>query len=354
MLSYSPYTLGVHAGVVPQPVFRPGQLFHNMGMAPMADQDSADHSSTDSKLYASSDMLQAMALNDEANQTPWNASSPGGQLEYDGISRVDVAMPAHHQSPQTWAEPASTMEKTVSPRMLRIQRTPTPASSCESIRTSFLAETNDADAYQRQPLPCAGAGSVASPAASPAGPGAETDGAKASKQSPESNQPLASTSIDNGTEKPQGTKAGRQVSARADPPSPTPRKLGRLRPMPRLAPAPRKASPPVGPPRSSRSKRPGSSPATATATAGTTEKAPAASKERVVELGDRVAKDEFLVKHKQLGLTYKEIRRMGGFTEAESTLRGRYRTLTKSREARVRKPEWSEKDVSEPIPLLTT
>ncbi|KAK4123043.1 hypothetical protein N657DRAFT_645765 [Parathielavia appendiculata] len=44
-------------------------------------------------------------------------------------------------------------------------------------------------------------------------------------------------------------------------------------------------------------------------------------------------------------MTYKEIRRMGGFTEAESTLRGRYRTLTKCREARVRKPEWSEMDL---------
>jgi hypothetical protein len=63
---------------------------------------------------------------------------------------------------------------------------------------------------------------------------------------------------------------------------------------------------------------------------------------------DRMTKDQFLVHHKQRGLTYKQIRQMGGFTEAESTLRGRYRTLTKSREARVRKPEWSEKDVSRP------
>ncbi|KAL1838457.1 hypothetical protein VTJ49DRAFT_2654 [Mycothermus thermophilus] len=62
-------------------------------------------------------------------------------------------------------------------------------------------------------------------------------------------------------------------------------------------------------------------------------------------LTDRMSKDQFLIHHKQMGLTYKEIRRMGGFTEAESTLRGRYRTLTKSREARVRKPEWSEKDL---------
>jgi hypothetical protein len=47
-------------------------------------------------------------------------------------------------------------------------------------------------------------------------------------------------------------------------------------------------------------------------------------------------------------MTYKEIRRKGGFIEAESTLRGRFRTLTKHRDARVRKPEWTENDVSLP------
>lgn len=60
----------------------------------------------------------------------------------------------------------------------------------------------------------------------------------------------------------------------------------------------------------------------------------------------RTEKDEFLVKHKQAGMTYKEIRKKGGFTEAESTLRGRFRTLTKPKEARVRKPEFQEIDVS--------
>ena len=57
-------------------------------------------------------------------------------------------------------------------------------------------------------------------------------------------------------------------------------------------------------------------------------------------------KDDFLVRSKNAGMTYREIRKQGGFKEAESTLRGRYRTLTKSKEARVRKPEWQDKDVS--------
>jgi hypothetical protein len=60
----------------------------------------------------------------------------------------------------------------------------------------------------------------------------------------------------------------------------------------------------------------------------------------------RDSKDDFLVRSKLAGMSYKDIRRKGKFTEAESTLRGRFRTLTKHKAARVRKPEWSDKDVS--------
>ncbi|KAF4635034.1 hypothetical protein G7Y89_g3062 [Cudoniella acicularis] len=59
----------------------------------------------------------------------------------------------------------------------------------------------------------------------------------------------------------------------------------------------------------------------------------------------RDAKDDFLVRSKLAGMSYKEIRRKGNFTEAESTLRGRFRTLTKAKSARVRKPEWNENDL---------
>lgn len=54
----------------------------------------------------------------------------------------------------------------------------------------------------------------------------------------------------------------------------------------------------------------------------------------------------FLIRSKNSGLSYKEIKRRGGFREAESTLRGRYRTLTKAKEHRVRKPKWHARDVS--------
>jgi hypothetical protein len=57
------------------------------------------------------------------------------------------------------------------------------------------------------------------------------------------------------------------------------------------------------------------------------------------------AKDRELIEWKRQGLSYKEIKARGGFEEAESTLRGRYRTLTKPKYLRVRKPEWQQKDV---------
>ncbi|KAJ4158417.1 uncharacterized protein LMH87_008944 [Akanthomyces muscarius] len=57
------------------------------------------------------------------------------------------------------------------------------------------------------------------------------------------------------------------------------------------------------------------------------------------------AQNEFLVKARAEGMSYRDIKVKGGFTEAESTLRGRHRMLTKDKEDRVRKPEWTEKDI---------
>jgi hypothetical protein len=48
------------------------------------------------------------------------------------------------------------------------------------------------------------------------------------------------------------------------------------------------------------------------------------------------------------GYTYKDIRKKLGRKVAESTLRGRYRSLTKPRSARVRAPKWQEVDVRIP------
>jgi hypothetical protein len=60
----------------------------------------------------------------------------------------------------------------------------------------------------------------------------------------------------------------------------------------------------------------------------------------------RKTDDEILMKCKAEGITYKEIKKRLRTKVAESTLRGRYRALTKPRKDRVRKPVWTEKDVS--------
>ncbi|THY61005.1 hypothetical protein D6C97_03610 [Aureobasidium pullulans] len=59
----------------------------------------------------------------------------------------------------------------------------------------------------------------------------------------------------------------------------------------------------------------------------------------------RNTKDEYLQEARRRGLSYKEIKRRGGFTEAESTLRGRIRILSKPKEMRVRKPQWNRSDI---------
>jgi hypothetical protein len=56
-------------------------------------------------------------------------------------------------------------------------------------------------------------------------------------------------------------------------------------------------------------------------------------------------RDKILVDSRVRGMSYKDIKRDYHFTEAESTLRGRYRTLTKDKKDRVRKPEWADRDV---------
>jgi hypothetical protein len=56
--------------------------------------------------------------------------------------------------------------------------------------------------------------------------------------------------------------------------------------------------------------------------------------------------DRILLEGKRRGLTYKEIKKKMHTNVAESTLRGRYRSLTKARKDRVRKPIWTDNDVS--------
>ncbi len=64
--------------------------------------------------------------------------------------------------------------------------------------------------------------------------------------------------------------------------------------------------------------------------------------------GHSSRKDEDLIRLRQAGISYRDIKVKGKFTEAESTLRGRFRTLTKDKDQRVRKPQWRTKDVRLP------
>lgn len=66
------------------------------------------------------------------------------------------------------------------------------------------------------------------------------------------------------------------------------------------------------------------------------------------EKAQRSEDDRILLEMKGNGSTYKDIRKRLGRKVAESTLRGRYRSLTKPRSARVRSPKWQEVDVCMP------
>ena len=59
----------------------------------------------------------------------------------------------------------------------------------------------------------------------------------------------------------------------------------------------------------------------------------------------RQQEDEYLVQARAASIPYKRIKEEGGFSEAEETLRGRYRCLTKPKEQRVRSPIWTDGDV---------
>ncbi|ROV88831.1 hypothetical protein VMCG_10161 [Cytospora schulzeri] len=103
------------------------------------------------------------------------------------------------------------------------------------------------------------------------------------------------------------------------------------------------------------------SPSGAQATSSTGIQAPSSSSTAAEAAADdptsgRSAQDDFLVNSRLSGMKYSQIRKLGNFKEAESTLRGRFRTLMKPKEARVRNPQWQEIDdklLKQAVPKLT-
>ena len=61
---------------------------------------------------------------------------------------------------------------------------------------------------------------------------------------------------------------------------------------------------------------------------------------------DTVKRNDLLLDLRNKGHSYKDIKRIGKFREAESTLRGRVRMLTKEKWERVRKPQWKPADLA--------
>ncbi|KAF2666002.1 hypothetical protein BT63DRAFT_442332 [Microthyrium microscopicum] len=72
---------------------------------------------------------------------------------------------------------------------------------------------------------------------------------------------------------------------------------------------------------------------------------PASTKNPKPDTPERDSIDEFILAWRSQGKTYKEIKDLGNLDIAESTLRGRYRTLIKPKNQRVRKPEWQPVDI---------
>lgn len=237
------------------------------------------------------DMMESMALKEEIANNIWTTSM------------CDQGMPA-----PTFAldsplfSNAMKAEVTVSPKQLKIHPTPTPTSSVGSVHTSFFA-------------------------------GGDSDSATMAHESP-----YLEPSSSEGTSR-RHRRDGTQQNRKQLPDKPTHHRYVPILPDDRSRSVDKgeytaKAKP------AAKAKTPRFKPARQQRSCNIAVPAAPNSSD------ERSAKDDFLVKSKLAGMTYKEIRRKGGFTEAESTLRGRFRTLTKNKEARVRKPEWSDIDVS--------
>ncbi|KAF1814993.1 hypothetical protein P152DRAFT_512310 [Eremomyces bilateralis CBS 781.70] len=70
-----------------------------------------------------------------------------------------------------------------------------------------------------------------------------------------------------------------------------------------------------------------------------------ASQDESRERGQKHKQNQFLVQSRRAGMPYSEIKKRGKFSEAESTLRGRFRILTKEKSQRVRRPAWKDVDI---------
>ncbi|KAI1457214.1 hypothetical protein F4805DRAFT_457971 [Annulohypoxylon moriforme] len=254
---------------------------------------------------ATSEALAAMTL--DSMTVPNNSIGTPQQ--------ANTSFSGSEASVNTWT---SGYPPTISPKMLRLNPSPTHTSSSDSIQTNALAScdpevgtstfdrTHRSPLTPQRPLPKPRKELPNKPMKQRSLP--STSSASASK--PKGKKRAAAPLPSNQLELPHNPKIPEEIQ---EPQNNTPEEVEEPPVLPSLPEAPVLLS-------------------------------QAKKDKRVVDKA-RSAKDEFLVKSKRDGLTYREIRKKGNFTEAESTLRGRFRTLTKDKEARVRKPEWRDTDI---------
>ncbi|KAF3065095.1 hypothetical protein GL218_01235 [Daldinia childiae] len=257
-------------------------------------QVSSSSFSSSAPSSATSEAMAAMTLDPMAVH-----SSTAGHLQ----ANSPVAGPENHVNAWT----SSSYPSTISPKMLRINPSPTPASSSESVHNSMLAGGDldlSTSTYEHQ---------------HPRSP------FQSQRQSQKPRKELPS--------KPARSRLGPIASSSGSPSS----SKGKRPALPQLSADPEQSPSKI---RTTQLKQEHQD----AAAQGSEGSLARGRTTRVVERV-RTAKDDFLVRSKLAGKTYREIRLEGNFTEAESTLRGRFRTLTKDKEARVRKPEWQDNDI---------
>ncbi|KAK4143109.1 uncharacterized protein C8A04DRAFT_29125 [Dichotomopilus funicola] len=355
---YYGYSVNVHTSAIPQNVFNSANHgLQGLSLPSMANNTKDTNPNPDLKReYTPSRVLDGMVLDEETGSGVWGTdASPDGHARYDDPQGMELS--GSDVTSSSWVDHAGDKD-TVSPRMLRIRQTPTPSTSCESMHARFTLDANTPLATGTPAASSTATATAAVEVAHNQTPESTNATAEPAAKRPRKTLPDRTTTAHRpllpANEMTRRQRSAELTQAQAEPRTQTTTsssshnsKLTRLRPQSR-----RTTTTTLG---SGQSQTTPSAPtltlphhasstSTSTTSSSTLGRGPPKSREPM-ELPDRASKDDFLVKQKQAGLTYKEIRRMGGFTEAESTLRGRYRTLTKSREARVRKPEWSEKDL---------
>ncbi len=376
----------------------------------MSDSSFSDPGSVFSSFSSTgtSDMMGAMSLEDDVLQ--WPASSPEEDMFCNGKSALD-RMEETYQQRQEHDDPAGSgsravtslqavREPTVSPSLLRLRPSPTPppASSTESLLTSYLQTSRDEEmlAFLSENSITRESPKSAEPMASPGTPrgtrkrlpdsapgsgiisslirlggnrgsaGRESKSTRASlsRRTPSSKSPPPIIHKNLSKLRPKHaikyTIVEELPPSPPVPPAPTPKKertLRRLRPSPLPArptapvplppPPPSPSPPPVtgqlcSPKPDDHRQSDRESDFDSDSDTGPIDK----KKNTTSKFKSTREANNFLISKRNQGMAYKDIKKLGGFTEAESTLRGRYRTLTKSRDQRVRKPDWTEHDVS--------